>query len=95
VSSVEGVARAEISFPRKEVGDTGLEQGVESSRKIAISETRGADSGALGARTRLDVAHGVGVSGDDHGLRVVVEAWPALPDAVKAGILAMVRTCRA
>ena len=29
----------------------------------------------------------------DTDLAVIVDAWPSLPDAVKAGILAMVRAC--
>jgi hypothetical protein len=41
----------------------------------------GAESGAVSARVALS----------DPDLTAVVNAWPTLPDALKAGILAMIR----
>jgi hypothetical protein len=48
---------------------------------IANSLSQSQDSGE---------AESEAVSGDS-GLRAVVDAWPALPAAIKAGILAMIR----
>ncbi|MGA2035589.1 MAG: hypothetical protein ABSG68_25350 [Thermoguttaceae bacterium] len=50
--------------------------------KSGFSESGGAKSGALGAQD----------GAIDPELRAIIDAWPALPDAIKAGILAMVRT---
>jgi hypothetical protein len=44
-----------------------------------------------------EVARRLGVSGRqlaDAELRAVVNAWPVLPEAIRAGILALVRTAR-
>jgi hypothetical protein len=41
----------------------------------------GAESSALGAQNGLF----------DHELAAVVDAWPTLPEPIKAGILAMIR----
>ncbi len=53
-----------------------------SPGKSGFSESGGAKSGALGAQ-------GGAIAPE---LRTIIDAWPALPDAIKAGILAMVRT---
>jgi len=53
---------------------------VNLSKKTRIVELGGAESGALGAKKIPD----------DPDLAAVVEAWPKLPEAIKAGILAMV-----
>ncbi len=52
-----------------------------NSGDTGVGAESGAESGALGARE----------APIDPGLAAVVEAWPALPEAIKAGILAMVR----
>jgi hypothetical protein len=62
------------------MGDTGLEQGAEVSGKAGRQPESGAKSGALGARE----------APFDAELAAVVEAWPKLPAAIKAGILAIV-----
>jgi hypothetical protein len=66
------------------MGGTGLEHPGESTENTATSPTGGAESGALGARE----------APIDPSLAAVVDAWPALPDAIKAGILAMVLAAR-
>ena len=70
------------------MGATGFEHPAENSGKTRVLAHSGAESGALSVRD------GVGLSSDDPDLRAVVEAWPNLPDTVKAGILAMIRTCQ-
>ena len=66
------------------VAGTGLELSQESSENSIVDEQGGAESGALGAQN--------GPIGPD--LAVVVEAWPGLPEAIKVGILAMIRAAR-
>lgn len=63
------------------MGDTGLEQVPKSSGKRAIGFGGGAECGALHAPK----------APFDPELAAVVDAWPTLPGAIKAGILAMVR----
>ena len=53
----------------------------ENTGKIGVSSQSGAESGAVDAENRPD----------DPRLEEVIDAWGGLPDAVKAGILAMVR----
>jgi len=64
------------------VGDEGTEHPRDTPGNSPISIQGGAESGALGARE----------AAVDPSLAAVVEAWPKLPDGIKAGILAMVRT---
>ena len=49
----------------------------ESSEELALPETRGAKSGALA---------------DDPDLNHIFDAWPGLPEPIKAAILALIRT---
>ena len=77
---LQGSANECDSLPESQVGVRGLEPSAFSSEKTAIPQTGGAESGAVGARN----------SPIDSRLRAVIEAWPTLPDAVKAGILAIV-----
>lgn len=60
----------------------GLEQGAPNTGETPFSETGGAESDALGAQSALI----------DPELLALVEAWPELPEAIKANILAMVRS---
>ncbi len=57
---------------------------LENTGNTGVSDQSGAESGALGAREALI----------DPGLVAVVDAWPALPAAIKEGIVAMVRAAR-
>ena len=63
------------------VDERTLEQVANSSRKTALSEAGGAESGAV-------VARGGAVDAD---LAEVVEAWPALDQSDRKSILAIVR----
>ena len=47
-----------------------------------FSKTRGAKLGAIGAGGRISA---------ENDLEIVAEAWPTLPEAIRIGILAMVR----
>jgi len=53
----------------------------DSPRKTHVSDSAGADAGAVETKT----AH------DDGDLQAIIDAWPTLPDAIRAGILAMVK----
>jgi len=67
------------------MGGKGLEHPTESPGKTALAKPGGAESGARGApEGRTDTRA-------DPDLAAVIHAWPALPDVLKAGILAMVR----
>jgi hypothetical protein len=68
-----------------EVAGTGLELLQDSAGNSTIAEQSGADSGALSAENRP-------LHPD---LAAVGEAWPGLPAAIKAGILAMARAAGA
>ena len=59
----------------------GFELPPENTGKTAVSAQSGTDSGALDAEN----------GPDDHQLAEVIDAWPGLPDAVQADILAMIR----
>lgn len=61
---------------------TGFEHPRRTPENMRVSEQSGAECGALDAR---DVEI-------DPDLATVAEAWPRLPETIKAGILAMVRT---
>ncbi len=54
---------------------TGFEHPPENVEKTVVSKASGAKSGALST---------------DCGLDLLIDAWPTLPDAMKAGILAMI-----
>jgi hypothetical protein len=55
---------------------------VETAEKTGVSGDSGAESGALDAEN----------GPKDAELGAVIDTWPTLPEAIKAGILAMVRT---
>jgi hypothetical protein len=58
-----------------------LRRPLDSSGNSTIDSQSGAESGALGA----------GDLPDDAELNAVIDAWPNLPPAIKAGVLAMIR----
>jgi hypothetical protein len=60
---------------------TGLELSQESTGNSSGADRSGAKCGALGAQN----------GPLDPDLAAVVEAWPGLPEALRAGILAMTR----
>jgi hypothetical protein len=67
------------------MGDTGLEPPSVSGRESNdLGQSSGAGAAKSDASDRKNAA-------TDPDLQSVVDAWPTLPDAVKAGILAMVR----
>jgi hypothetical protein len=68
------------AFGRKMAG-TGFEPLADSTGKTSYPPLDGAESGALRAQAQIDA-----------GLVAVIEAWPSLPEGIKAGILAIVRT---
>ena len=66
----------------KPMDDEGLEQPSVSSGKHRATPESGAESGAILAETAQQ----------DLDLQTVIGAWPGLPTAVKAGLLAAVRS---
>ena len=64
-----------------QVPPRGVEQDQKSSGKTPLSQSDGAESGAVGAPDRPT----------DPDLQHLITAWPDLPDAVRAGITAMVQ----
>ena len=69
-------------FRVRTVDDTGLEHTTNSSGKTPFSESGGAESGAVGAEN----------GPIDADLRSVINAWPDLPEAVKAAVSRLVET---
>lgn len=65
------------------MGKRGLEHTPQTPTKTPKAETSGAESGALPAQTAPTPPA-------DPALERLVEAWPTLPDAVRAGIAAMI-----
>jgi hypothetical protein len=62
-------------------GEGGIRTLSRISAKIALLMDSGAESGALSSINNII----------DPGLAALVDTWPALPETVRAGILAMVR----
>jgi hypothetical protein len=77
---VGGVNR--IPITDVQVAAQGLEHDQETPRKVGIPESGGAESGAVGAQS-------VPIPSD---LREIIDAWSMLPETVRAGIVAMVKT---
>lgn len=71
------------------MGDTGLEVPPFSSGKSKIAEPTGNKSGNTDAR--LGDRKGEGMPGDPE-LAALISAWPELPQPLRAGIAAMVRS---
>jgi hypothetical protein len=65
-----------------EADGKGFEPISNSSGNQGDSDESGAESGARGAQIKLK----------DPDLGAIIDAWPTLPEPIKAGILAMVRT---
>ena len=63
---------------------TGFELSEDSSGNATIANQSGAKCGALGEQNRPI----------DQDLAAVIQAWPTLPAALKAGILAMVKAAK-
>jgi hypothetical protein len=63
----------------------GIEPGRQSSSNHRCLNESGAKSGALGDREARS----------DREFAAVVEAWPTLPDEIKAGILAIIQVAKA
>jgi hypothetical protein len=72
--------------------DRGFELSHETTGNSSGLPQSGAKSGALGAQT-ADFGDSA-TDPMDPELAAVVDAWPALPAAIKAGILAMVRAAK-
>ena len=62
----------------------GIELVPQSSGNNGVGKQSGAECGALGAPE----------APIDPDLAAVVDAWPRLPEAIKAGILAMIRAAK-
>ena len=56
----------------------------ENTEKTDVSVAVGANAVALGPKVEQFAPD----------LQAIIDAWPKLPDAIKAGIVAMVRTAR-
>ncbi|MCZ6651489.1 MAG: hypothetical protein O7D91_00455, partial [Planctomycetota bacterium] len=72
------------------LGPPGLEQHPKTLGNSSGSAESAAESGASNAEYVPNPAERESI---DPGLASVVEAWPTLPEAIRAGIVAMVRTC--
>jgi hypothetical protein len=68
----------------EEVTPTGLEHLSQGGGKAPLSQTGGAESGAIPPDFEQM----------DPDLQTVIDAWPTLPSALKAGILAMIAAAR-
>jgi hypothetical protein len=80
-----------------QVAGTGFETSSVTSGNQYTTEQSGAESGAVGAPEARsdasdDAAHFPTDPLDDPELREVAEAWPTLADAVKARIVALIRS---
>ena len=74
-------SRLAISHKAAAVEAAGIEPGPKSTGNSGVGDQSGAECGALGVQS----------APIDPDLRAVIEHWPALPEAIKAGILAMIR----
>jgi hypothetical protein len=73
-----------VADGRQKMEDRGLEPPAQPSEKRPNSPHGGAQSGALFTSAQPD--HVI-----DQGLIAVIQSWPKLPEAIRAGILAMIR----
>ncbi len=91
----KALADACQSFPLT-IPPRGVEPPAQLPRKTPNSQPRGAQNGALAAPGQLDAetsSQGSALSQAqiDVALVVVIQAWPHLPEAIRTGILALVR----
>jgi hypothetical protein len=70
------------------MGATGPEHPTDSNGKTENHATRGTESGTLGDDSASNRQPA------DPDLADVVNAWPSLPEALKAGIVAMVKAAK-
>ena len=70
-----------LTGARQSVPLKGTNEDRPHSGKTRVSETGGAESGAVGAEN----------APIDPDLQTIIKRWPSLPEAVKADILAMVQ----
>lgn len=80
------------SMQRVKVGGGGFEPIAETPGNIADSLLSGANSGALPSDSNTSEVLNTPADPD---LAEVVTAWPELPQALRAGIVAMVKAARA
>lgn len=73
------------------MGRTGLEHPAKTPRKTRVHESGGANCGALSGDSGAPAGP---VPPPDPDLAAVVAAWPGLPPAIRAGIVAMVKAGR-
>jgi hypothetical protein len=71
------------------MGDTGLEPTPKTPSETQVSDSGGNKSGNNGAGVSAPIRPPERPADPD--LAALVAAWPALPSAVRAGIVAMVR----
>lgn len=70
------------------VAGTGFEPPRDFTRKSGYQPQGGAESGAVCEWAERGVQN---IAAIDAGLVAVIQTWPNLPEAIRAGILAMVR----
>jgi len=70
-----------IRIPHSKVPPRGVEQAANSTGKVIFLEVGGAECGALGAPS----------APADPDLAELIQCWPDLSDAARAGVLAMAR----
>jgi hypothetical protein len=80
-ATARGTAR---QWDSKQVEAAGIELPQQYAGNSGVGGESGAESGALGAQN----------GPVDPDLAAVMEAWPGLPAAIRAGILAMVRAAK-
>ena len=74
----------------------GIELPTHSTGKSHYANQSGAESGALGAQSNANPVNATHCEPKpiDSDLAAIIAAWPTLPEAMKAGILAMVRAAK-
>ena len=74
------------------MGALGFEHSKDSSRNHGASKTGGAISGAVGAKGAESTSIPDMSIPSDPDMAELAKTWPKLPDAIKAGIMAMIRS---
>jgi len=86
-------APAETGAVIASIAGAGLEPHAETPANTDISQERGTESGTLGPESDAPTPAPTGVMPAD--LADVVNAWPMLPPAMRAGIRAMTQATKA